>query len=117
MSILSEINTLSNICDIPIETGVFSDNPPDIYLVATPLVDLFEVYADNLPEYEVQELRLSLFSKGNYIKIKNTLTRTLLGAGFTITDMRYLGHEDDTGYHHYALDVAKSYKFKLDKED
>ena len=48
MSILSEINTLSNICDIPIETGVFSDNPPDIYLVATPLVDLFEVYADNL---------------------------------------------------------------------
>ena len=71
MSILSEINTLSNICDIPMETGVFSDNPPDIYLVATPLVDLFEVYADNLPEYEIQEVRLSLFSKGNYIKIKN----------------------------------------------
>lgn len=117
MNILAELKALSDTCNIPVETGVFSEKPPDLYLVIIPLVDLFEVYADNLPEYEIQEVRLSLFSKGNYIKIKNTLTRTLLGAGFTITDMRYLGHEDDTGYHHYALDVAKSYKFKLDKED
>ena len=26
-----------------------------------------------------------------------------------ITDRRYIGHEDDTGYHHYAMDVAKLY--------
>ena len=28
---------------------------------------------------------------------------------FTITDRRYIGHEDDTGFHHYAIDVAKLY--------
>ena len=31
------------------------------------------------------------------------------GDSFTITDRRYIGHEDDTGYHHYAIDVAKYY--------
>ena len=30
--------------------------------------------------------------------------------GFTISDRRYIAHEDDTGYHHYAIDVAKSYE-------
>lgn len=34
----------------------------------------------------------------------------LLGAEFTITDRVYLGYEDDTGYHHYAMDVAKHYE-------
>ena len=34
----------------------------------------------------------------------------LLTAGFTITDRRYIAHEDDTGYHHYAIDVAKEYE-------
>ena len=111
MTILEELNTLIEDLGISVETGLFSKKPPDLYLVLTPLVDLFEVYADNLPEYEMQEVRLSLFSKGNYIKTKNTLTRTLIGAGFTITDMRYMGHEDDTGYHHYAIDVSKTYKF------
>ncbi|HCW04142.1 MAG TPA: hypothetical protein DGK91_06175 [Clostridium sp.] len=117
MTILEELNTLIEDLGISVETGLFSKKPPDLYLVLTPLVDLFEVYADNLPEYEMQEVRLSLFSKGNYIKTKNTLTRTLIGAGFTITDMRYIGHEDDTGYHHYAMDVIKTYKFELEKED
>ena len=117
MTILEELNTLIEDQGIPVETGLFSKKPPDLYLVLTPLVDLFDLYADNLPEFESQEVRLSLFSKGNYMKIRNTLTRTLIGAGFTITDMRYMGHEDDTGYHHYAIDVIKTYKFELDKED
>lgn len=43
------------------------------------------------------------------MKIKNTLARALLAADVTVTDRRYIGHEDDTGYHHYAIDVAKSY--------
>ena len=117
MTILEELNTLIEDLGIPVETGLFSKKPPDLYLVLTPLVDLFDLYADNLPEFESQEVRLSLFSKGNYMKIRNTLTRTLISAGFTITDMRYMGHEDDTGYHHYAIDVIKTYKFELEKED
>ncbi len=111
MNILEELNTLL-LPLIPIETGVFSDIAPDLYLVLTPLVDVFELHSDNKPGYDVQEVRLSLFSKGNYIAIKNNIVRTLLGADFYITDRSYIGHEDDTGYHHYAIDVAKIYEME-----
>ena len=40
---------------------------------------------------------------------KKAMIRALLGADFVITDRRYIGHEDDTGFHHYAIDVAKHY--------
>ena len=33
-----------------------------------------------------------------------------MGADFCITDRRYIAHEDDTGFHHYAIDVAKLYQ-------
>ena len=97
-------------CGLPVETGVFSDEPPVEYVVVTPLADTYELHADNLPEYETQEARLSLFTKGNYLKRKEQLSKALLAADFTITDRRYIDHEDDTGFHHYAIDVAKLYK-------
>lgn|SRR5690554_3286910 len=117
MSLLLEINHISDVCQIPVETGIFSGVPPDVYLVITPLIDLFEVHADNTPGFEVQEARISLFSKNNYMTVKNTLIRALLEAELTITDRRYIGHEDDTGYHHYAIDVAKGYEFQLETEE
>ena len=110
MSILSELNTLFETANIPIETGVFSGVPPDEYLVLTPLTDTFAVYGDNKPLADVSEVRISLFSKNNYLQRKNQLVRMLLQADFVITDRRYIGHEDDTGYHHYAIDVAKEYE-------
>ena len=67
-----------------------------------------EVVEDKV-EYETQEARLSLVSKGNYLMRKGQLSKALLAADFVITDRRYIGHEDDTGYHHYAMDVAKLY--------
>ena len=109
MSLLSEIKAVAEGCGIPVETGVFSGTPPDLYLVAMPLGDSFGLYADNAPEYETQEARLSLFSKGNYTGHKKKLVKKLLAEDFTITDRRYIGHEDDTGFHHYAIDVAKLY--------
>lgn len=111
MSMLEELNTLISSL-IPIETGVFSDTPPDEYMVITPLVDTFELHGDNEPGYEIQEARLSLFAKGNYIQLKKTIVCALLSADFTITDRRYIGHEDDTGFHHNAIDVAKLYKLE-----
>ena len=66
MSLLSEIKAVAEGCGIPVDAGVFSGTPPDLYLVATPLGDSFGLHADNAPEYETQEARLSLFSKGNY---------------------------------------------------
>ena len=110
MSILADIQSALSDLDIPIETGVFSDEPPEEYVVVTPLADTYELHADNLPEYETQEARLSLFSRGNYLKRNRQLSKALLAADFTITDRRYIGHEDDTGYHHYAIDVAKTYE-------
>ena len=109
MSLLSEVKSIIEQCDIPVETGVFSGLSPDTYAVLTPLADSFDIHADNQPGVDVQEVRLSLFCKENYLKIKNRLVKAMLNADITITNRRYIGHEDDTGYHHYAIDVAKSY--------
>jgi len=110
MTFLEDINTLLSGLGLPVETGVFSDKAPDEYIVITPMADTYDLHADNLPQFETQEARLSLFSKGNYIRRKNEIVKALLAAGFTITARQYIGHEDDTGYHHYATDVAKIYE-------
>ena len=112
MSLLSDLTTLVETLDIPVETGVFSDTAPDRYLVLVPLSDTFDIHADNSPGIDVQEVRLSLFTKGSYTEVKNALVRLLLAADMTITDRRYIGHEDDTGYHNYAIDVAKTYEME-----
>jgi hypothetical protein len=109
MSILRELNTLLTALGIPVETGVFSDIAPDEYSVITPLADTFPLHADNRPLNETQEARLSLYSKGNYLSRKNQIVRALINAGFTITDRLYVGYEDDTQYHTYAIDAAKNY--------
>lgn len=112
MSLLSELKDIAENCGVKVETGVFSDTPLDEYIVLTPLADSFEMHCDNMPEYEIQEVRISIFSKGNYIALKYKLVTALLKADITITDRRYIGHEDDTGYHHYAIDTAKTYKLE-----
>ncbi|NLI70636.1 MAG: hypothetical protein GX364_07220 [Firmicutes bacterium] len=111
MSILTELNTILAPV-LPVETGVFSGVPPDEYLVLTPMTDEFALFCDNEPAIDVSEVRISLFSKGNYQQIKQRLIGILLNAGFTITDRRYIGHEDDSGYHHFAIDVAKFYELE-----
>lgn len=112
MSLLSELKSIAEKLNIKVETGVFSYTPPDEYIVLTPLLDSFEMHCDNLPEYEIQEVRISIFSKGNYTALKNKFVTAILKADITITDRRYIGHEDDTGYHHYAVDTAKSYRME-----
>ena len=111
MSILRELNMLLS-PTLPVETGIFSGVAPDEYIVLTPMADTFALFGDNAPLIDVSEVRISLFAKGNYIKHKNQITATLLGAAFTITDRRYIGHEHDSGYHHYAIDVAKEYEME-----
>ena len=111
MSLLSELVTLITAMDVPVETGVFQGAAPDEYIVITPLADSFEVFADNRPQIDVQEARLSLFSKKNYQARKNQIVTALLEVGIRVTDRRNIGHEDDTGYHHYAIDVAKEYEY------
>ena len=115
MSILEELTALLATADIPVETGIFSDEAPDTYIVIVPMTDTFDLHADNAPGIDIQEVRLSLFSKGSYTNIKNRLVRLLLREGFTITGRTYNGYETDTGYHHYTVDVAKSYEYETEE--
>ena len=112
MSLLADLNAIASKLGIAVETGVFTDTPPNEYLVLTPLVDTFDLHADNVPGSDIQEVRLSLFTKGSYTKRKNAIVRALLAADITITDRRYVGHEDDSGYHNYAIDVANYYEME-----
>ena len=112
MNILSDLYIALSALDIPIETGVFKDEAPERYIVIVPMVESFDLHADNAPGVDVQEVRLSLYSQGNYIKDKNSIVKTLLGADFIITDRRYIGYETETGYYHYAVDVAKYYEME-----
>ena len=114
MSILAELGALVTGLGLPVETGVFSGKAPDEYVVITPLVEAFALHADNRPEYETQEVRLSLYCKGNYLARKRQIVKALLLAGFTITDRRYLGREDDSGYHHFMADAQKLYRWEMD---
>ena len=65
MSLLSELNTIAESCGVSVETGIFADAAPDTYLVLTPLSDTFDLHADNQPCVDIQEVRLSLFTKGS----------------------------------------------------
>ena len=112
MSVLSDIQTALSDLDIPIETGVFTDKAPAKYIVVVPLTDSFDLHADNTPGCDVQEARLSLYAQGSYTKDKNAIVKAILAADMTITDRRYIGYENDTGYHHYAVDVAKHYEME-----
>ena len=106
---LEELNTIVEGAGLPVETGVFSTTVPDEYVVITPISEHFELFTDNAPSMNIEEARLSLFSKANYGAKKRQLVRLLLSAGFLVSERRYNGLEEDTGYHHFAIDVAKEY--------
>ena len=112
MSILTDVNKALAPLGIPLETGIFTDTAPDKYIVIVPLNDTFGLTADNAPTYDVQEVRISLYCKGNYGADKNRIIRTLLSADLTITSRQYIGYENDTGYHHYVVDVANHYEME-----
>jgi hypothetical protein len=112
MNILEDLTDLLTELDIPFETGEFSGKTPDEYVVIVPLADTFELHADNKPQTEVQEARLSLFCKGNYMRLRNKLTKVLLKTDFTITDRRYVGFEQDTKMHHYAIELSNLYELE-----
>ena len=80
--------------------------------MVVPLTDTFGVNADNTPTYDVQEARISLYSKSNYVADKNRIVRLLISEDFTITGRQYIGFETETGYHHYVVDVAKHYEME-----
>jgi hypothetical protein len=109
MNILTELNTIVSDIGLPVETGAFTDPPPDEYAVLSPIYEDYPLSGDNKPLFESQEVRVSLFTKSNYLDRKGEITQALLDADFTVTARRYVGYETDTGYHNIAIDVAKIY--------
>lgn len=77
-SILRDLKKTLMVTGLPMETGVFSDQAPEEYLVITPMNDLFDLFADNLPQMDLQEARISLFAKGNYMARKNQIVALLI---------------------------------------
>lgn len=112
MSILADVKELLEPLKVPMATGVYKGAVTDAYIVLVPLSDAFELHADNTPNAEVQELRISIYAKGNYKKLTNQIVKKLLNAEFTVTDRRYIGYETETDYFHYVVDVAKNYELE-----
>lgn len=112
MSLLQDLQTALAPLNIPFESGVFSEKAPDKYIVAVPLIDTFDLHADNEPEVDVQEVRLSIYTKGSYTQAKNAVVQALLAAGITITARQYIGFEAESGYHHYNVDAANYYEME-----
>ncbi|MDK6400318.1 MULTISPECIES: hypothetical protein [unclassified Pauljensenia] len=107
------IGLLENLSHIAKQLGLayavscYTDSPaPHTYLVFTPLTDSFEIFADNTPGIEIEEARISLFTKTNYLALRDQITKALISARLVITARRYIGYEDDTGFHHYSIDVS-----------
>ena len=107
------IGLLENLSHIAKQLGLayavscYTDSPaPHTYLVFTPLTDSFDIFADNTPGIEIEEARISLFTKTNYLALRDQITKALISARLVITGRRYIGYEADTGFHHYSIDVS-----------
>lgn len=104
--LLEHLTTICESLALPVRVALFTHSPlPEAFVVLTPLVDTLTLHGDNTPGVEVEEVRLSAYARGNYLQLRDQLTNALLDAGVTITARSYIGFEDETGYHHYAIDT------------
>ena len=107
MSLLAKLTNICHSLDLPVATVLYTESPaPDTYCVLTPLDETFQLYGDNRPGVDVEEVRISLFTTSNYRQVAKKLTAACIDANLTVTARRYIGHEDDTGYHHWTIDLA-----------
>ena len=116
VSLLSDLVGLFDELGIPCETAALTDKAPDTYVALTPIQDYYSVEGDDIPLDEVQEIRISLFTRGNYRALKRSIEKACIAAGLCITGRRYVGREDDTKYFHYAIDVANSYSLEQEEK-
>lgn len=105
--LLENLSQIAKQLGLAYAVSCYTDSPaPDTYLVFTPLTDSFEIFADNTPGVEIEEARISLFTKTNYLALRDQIAKALISARLVITGRRYIGYEADTGFHHYSIDVS-----------
>ena len=107
--ILDDVSRVLDTLGIPYETGVFSDEAPEQYIVIVPLSDTFALHADNMPNADIEEVRLVVYSQTNYTALVDRLVVALLLNDFTVTDRHYIGYDSMAGYHQYVVDAEKCY--------
>lgn len=104
--LLTQLTHIAQRLGIPSAVGVFPQSPaPDTFVVFTPLSEVFEFHADNTPQVDTSEVRLSFYTTHNYLKLAERLTQAVLDAGLIVSARRYVGFGADTCYHHWALDI------------
>lgn len=105
--LLENISHIAKQLGLAYAVSCYTASPaPDTYLVFTPLTDSFDIFADNTPGIEIEQARISLFTKTNYLALRDQITKALISARLVITARRYIGYEADTGFHHYSIDVS-----------
>lgn len=67
---------------------------------------MLDVFADNTPGVEIEHVRVSVFTTGNYLPLRDQLTALFLEAGITIEARSYITFEAETCYHHYVFDLV-----------
>ena len=117
LSILAELKGICQRLAIPVQTAAFQKTPPGTFIVLIPMTESFPEHADDEPQLNQPEVRLSLYTKGSYTGLADTLVRELLRSDFTVVNRQYIEYETDTGYHHYEIDVTKVYPFILNPAD
>ena len=66
MSILEDLTSLLARKGIPVETGIFSDEAPEAYIVIVPLADTFDLHADNAPGVDTGSSAVPVFQRQLY---------------------------------------------------
>ncbi|MDR0957921.1 MAG: hypothetical protein LBM16_01765 [Clostridiales bacterium] len=106
MSFLSKIIAVLEKNGVPTQTVHFTQTPlPDEYAVITPMIDSFEIFADNKPQIETSSARISIFTRGNFTELVKRISFSLIESDFFVTDRRYIGYEKEAMYHHYSIDT------------
>jgi len=116
------IRTLSDlVSDISVAENPTNDDKgrkkqPDTFLVILPIFDKLLLSADDRPTMQSEEIVLALYTKGNYLSLRDRITQRLLGAGISILQRKYEEYEDDTGYHHYTFDLELAQEIEMEEE-
>lgn len=105
MTLYETIKATLDTLSVSNAVGLWRGDPaPAEYCVITPIGDQF-IMADDAPIFNIPEARIVLYSNTNYLSKAKQITNALLSAGANITERTYLGYDDSTNYHAYAIGV------------
>lgn len=105
--LLETLRSIATKAGVDCMVGAWTDSPhPTTYLVATPIADALDIFADNTPSVTVEHVRISVFTTGNYLPLRDQLTALFLEAGITIEARSSITFETETCYHHYVFDLV-----------